>query len=169
MEESVKEMNSALNGPEDTLLLSRLMSASSSRQSSTKPMTAPAVYPSGTIDSLSEFEAAELRLVEESEENVYTECEGREEEGEGDYAEPVDRIPAPMYSCVGEDKRDRGTLVADCRLSIQRPRHRVSEGNLQYHASSVEQHGKRKLSLGVMIRKLSQGKVRSKHSTISIL
>ena len=163
VEESVKEMNSALNGPEDTLLLSRLMSNSSSRQSSIEPVRAPApaVYPSGTLDSLREFEAAELRLVEESEENVYTECEGREEEGEGDYAEPVDGIPAPVYSCVGEDKREIGIMDSECRLSLQRPRQRVSEGNLFHQTSILEQQGKRKLSLGLMFRKLSQGKVGS--------
>ena len=169
MEESVKEMNSALNGPEDTLLLSRLMFTSSSRQSSTKPVTAPSVYPSGTLDSLREFEAAELRLVEESEENVYTECEGREGEGEGDYAEPVDRIPAPVYSCVGEDKRDVGIMESECRLRLQQSRQRVSEGNLFHPTSIHEPQGKRKLSLGLMIRKLSQGKVGSGHYSTIVL
>ena len=123
-------MNSALNGPEDTLLLSRLMSNSSSRQSSIEPVRAPApaVYPSGTLDSLREFEAAELRLVEESEENVYTECEGREEEGEGDYAEPVDGVPAPVYSCVGEV----GSIIGGQAEPQAAPWVTVLYGTLQY-------------------------------------
>ena len=162
MEESVKEMNSALNGPEDTQLLSHLMSARSSRQPCNTPVAAPPLYPLNTGDSLREFDAVELRLEEENEENLYAECEERKEKGEGDYSEPADTIPAPAYNTVdGREKEEGAKTASDAGSggSLQIRRQRFSEGNLQFQEFPREQQGKRKLSLGLMIRKISQGKV----------
>ena len=166
VEESVKEMNSALNGPEDTQLLSHLMSAQSSRQPCTKPVAAPSLYPLNPRDSLREFDAVELRLEEENEENLYAECEERKEKGEGDYSEPADTIPSPVYNTVGGREEEEGVKRSgdtESGTSLHIHRQRFSEGNLQFQEFTREQHGKRKLSLGLMIRKISQGKVTPGH------
>jgi len=172
VEESVKEMNSALNGPEDTQLLSHLMSARSSRQPCTMPVAAPPLYPLNTGDSLREFDAVELRLEEENEENLYAECEERKEKGEGDYSEPADTIPAPAYNTVdGREKEEGAKRASDAGSggSLQIRRQRFSEGNLQFQEFPREQQGKRKLSLGLMIRKISQGKERRLSSVLQRL
>ena len=166
VKESVKEINSDLNGPEDTQLLSRLISAQSSRQPSAMPVTTPSRYPLNTEDSLRKFEAVELRLEEEKEENVYAECEERKESGEGDYSEPADTLPAPAYNAVGgrEEEEDvRRTRDTENEGSLHIRRQRFSEGNLPFQEFTREKQGKRKLSLGLMIRKISQGKVNHGH------
>ena len=112
-----------------------------------------------------DFEAEERML--EEEENVYTECGERQEvdekgdiEEEDDYSEPVDRLQ-PLYSSPGEETlEERRIRQQRMEANWSARKQRFSEGSLAYEQRKdghEEDQPKRKLSLGLMIRRLSRG------------
>jgi len=158
----VKEMNSLLNGEEDTALLTRLISTASSRQSSLEPTTLDTPQTRSTDPDTGYL--PEARRVSSSQapcrplpkEPLYMECGERRgrrggEGGEGDYAEPVDSVGGgeeSLYCHPGEGgRRNEGERWSERRG-------RFSEGSIHYPVR--EEGRKRKVSLGVVLRKLSR-------------
>lgn len=164
VEESVKEMNSMLNGADDTAILTALISQATSRQSSVEPVPAKSLpqpdprtqrsfSSSGRPDAETEYwsmgrEGAVL-------EHVYSEVG----QPENDYSEPLDSL-GRLYTSPPGGETQRRSEVEELRWKLRRER--FSEGSLgsfrqKENTSEGEVRGKRKLSLGQFVRKLSRG------------
>jgi len=170
VEESVKEMNSMLNGADDTAILNALMSQATSRQSSVDPptLTNLAKSPRDSQQSQGGQVLAGSEPAPETEywsmgrerallEHVYSECG----QPENDYSEPLDSLDRLHNGPQVEKQNKRGE--EEMKLRMQLRRERFSEGSLPTFrpreiTPEVEGHrGKRKLSLGQFVRKLSRG------------
>merc|ERR1719220_496963 len=161
VEESVKEMNSMLNGADDTAILTALMSQATSRQNSVEPpvktITTSQKQGSLTSGGRSDAETEYWSMGGDGAvlEHVYSECG----QPENDYSEPLDSL-GRLYASPpvgGEEKRR--SEEEEMRWKLRRER--FSESNLasfrQKEATDGEGRGKRKLSLGQFVRKLSRG------------
>jgi hypothetical protein len=172
VEESVKEMNSMLNGADDnptirqsdnpTAILTALISQATSRQSSVEPVPAKSLP---QPDSQSSFSSGG-RPGSETEywsmgregavlEHVYSEVG----QPENDYSEPLDSL-GRLYTSPPGGETQRRSEVEELRWKLRRER--FSEGSLgsfrqKENTSEGEVRGKRKLSLGQFVRKLSRG------------
>jgi len=162
VEESVKEMNSMLNGADDTAILTALMSQATSRQSSVEPpvKSLPQPYSQNprSSDSRADAETEYWSMGQEGAmlEHVYSEVG----QPENDYSEPLDSL-GRLHTTV-EEQRRRSKEEEELRWKLRRER--FSEGSLgsfrqKESTSEGEQgvRGKRKLSLGQFVRKLSRG------------
>jgi len=166
VQESVKEMNSLLNGEEDTKMLTELIQSASRRQS-----TEPSSLERETLSRRKPVK--EERVTE----HLYTECVQKVEETQedGDYAEPMDRVDSEEANVYSEPKQEDGNEILEEkvkniwenkekgeRLSLRKQR--FSDSNIRYGENEeISERGdrgqrrhKRKLSLGVMLRRMSQ-------------
>jgi len=168
VEESVKEMNSMLNGADDTAILTALISQATSRQSSVEPVPAkslPQPQPQPQPESRTQRSfSSSGRPGAETEywsmgregavlEHVYSEVG----QPESDYSEPLDSL-GRLYASPPGGETQRRSEVEELRWKLRRER--FSEGSLGsfgQKSSESEVRGKRKLSLGQFVRKLSRG------------
>jgi len=161
VEESVKEMNSMLNGADDTAILTALMSQATSRQNSVEPpvktVTTSQKQGSLTSGGRSGAETEYWSMGGEGAvlEHVYSECG----QPENDYSEPLDSLGRLYASSPVGGEEKRRSEEEEMRWKLRRER--FSESNLasfrQKEATDGEVRGKRKLSLGQFVRKLSRG------------
>merc|ERR1719460_224681 len=163
VEESVKEMNSMLNGADDTAILTALISQATSRQSSVEPVPAKSLPQpeSQTQRSLSsggqlgaETEYWSMGREGPVLEHIYSEVG----QPENDYSEPLDSL-GRLYTSPPGGETQRRSEVEELRWKLRRER--FSEGSLgpfRQKSSESEVRGKRKLSLslGQFVRKLSR-------------
>jgi len=162
VEESVKEMNSMLNGADDTAILTALMSQATSRQSSVEPPVKNLPQPDSSQNPRSsarrpDAETEYWSMVREGAmlEHVYSEVS----QPENDYSEPLDSLGRLQTSRGAEEQRRSDEEELRWKLR----RERFSEGSLgsfrQKESTSEGEgvRGKRKLSLGQFVRKLSRG------------
>jgi len=170
VEESVKEMNSMLNGADNTAILTALISQATSRQSSVEPVPAkslpqPQPQPQPQPESRTQRSfSSSGRPGAETEywsmgregavlEHVYSEVG----QPESDYSEPLDSL-GRLYASPPGGETQRRSEVEELRWKLRRER--FSEGSLGsfgQKSSESEVRGKRKLSLGQFVRKLSRG------------
>jgi len=164
VEESVKEMNSMLNGADDTAILTALISQATSRQSSVEPVPAKSL-PQPESQTQRSFSSSG-RPGAETEywsmgregpvlEHVYSEVG----QPENDYSEPLDSL-GRLYTSPPGGETQRRSEVEELRWKLRRER--FSEGSLgsfrqKENTSEADVRGKRKLSLGQFVRKLSRG------------
>merc|ERR1719278_508676 len=161
VEESVKEMNSMLNGADDTAILTALMSQATSRQNSVEPpvktVTTSQKQGSLTSGGRSDAETEYWSMGGEGAvlEHLYSECG----QPENDYSEPLDSLGRLYASSPVGGEEKRRSEEEEMRWKLRRER--FSESNLasfrQKEAMDGEVRGKRKLSLGQFVRKLSRG------------
>jgi len=163
VEESVKEMNSMLNGADDTAILTALMSQATSRQSSVEPPVKNLPQPDSSRNPRSsgrrpdaETEYWSMGREGAMLEHVYSEVG----QPENDYSEPLDSLGRLQTSRGAEEQRRSDEEELRWKLR----RERFSEGSLgsfRQKESTSELgegvRGKRKLSLGQFVRKLSRG------------
>jgi hypothetical protein len=162
VEESVKEMNSMLNGADDTAILTALISQATSRQSSVEPVPAKSLPQPDSQSSFSsggrpgaETEYWSMGREGAVLEHVYSEVG----QPENDYSEPLDSL-GRLYTSPPGGETQRRSEVEELRWKLRRER--FSEGSLgsfrqKENTSEGEVRGKRKLSLGQFVRKLSRG------------
>merc|ERR1719420_987194 len=161
-------MNSMLNGAEDTAILTALISQATSRQSSVEP-SVPAMKNLPQPDSQRGFSSGSGRPDAESEywsmggeEHVYSEVGHNGHQPENDYSEPLDslgRLHTSPLAPGHQLQQRRSEEEEELRWKLRRER--FSEGNLgsfrQQKSEGEQVRGKRKLSLGQFVRKLSRG------------
>merc|ERR1719234_2937539 len=152
-----------LNGADDTAILTALMSQATSRQSSVEPPMKSLPQPDSSrnprsSDSQPDAGTEYWSMGREGEamlEHVYSEVG----QPENDYSEPLDSL-GRLQTTVGEEQR-RSKEEEELRWKLRRER--FSESSLgsfrqkESISSELGVRGKRKLSLGQFVRKLSRG------------
>merc|ERR1719239_1026454 len=153
-----------LNGADDTAILTALMSQATSRQSSVEPPMKNLPQPDSSRNQRSsgrrpdaETEYWSMGREGAMLEHVYSEVG----QPENDYSEPLDSL-GRLHTSRGAEEQRRSDKEEELRWKLRRER--FSEGSLgsfRQKESTSELgegvRGKRKLSLGQFVRKLSRG------------